>query len=216
VPIGAVRVAHVNASAGLTGVGPEKTRVYWADNTVTQPGWSYAVTGSEVENDQAQGSGDWRLVTVAGSTPPGGSAALPAVAGIAGPSGAPYTANYRYISLDNDGRGQIEVEGLISCNANITAVTPNIAFLTGMRVRGNPISMGQMTRTTFGDTMSIPVELRWVNGVVGGQNGVLVSLYASSGNGASNPYATLGVNGGASAAGTVAWISLGPIVLPHE
>jgi hypothetical protein len=216
VPIGAVRVAHVNASAGLVGTGADKTRVFWADNTVTQPGWSYAVTGLAVENDQAQGSGDWRLVTVAGSTPPGATAALPAVAGIGGPYGAPFTANYRYLTSENDPRGQIEVEGLILCNANITVASPNIAFMNGVRVRGNPITMAQMNRSTLGDDKPIPVQLRWTNGSVGGQNGVLVSLYTNSGAGASNPYATLGVNGGTSPAGVAQWISLGPIVLPHE
>jgi hypothetical protein len=215
VPIGAVRVAHVNAAGGPAGSGSAKTRVAWADGEITQPGVGFAsaTPALRVANDQAQGSGDWRLVTIAGQTGPGMSAIMPAVAGVVGPYGAPYTAYYRYNSLDSDPRGQIEVEGLILLNNNIVG-TQTVAFMAGVNVRGNPISMAQMNRLPDGDAQPIPVQIRWVNQVINGQNGIAIQVIGGSGS-ALNDYATLGPNGGAQAAGAPQWLSLGPTVLPH-
>jgi hypothetical protein len=214
VPPGAVRVAHWNSPQGPVG-NAQKSRVFWGDGTTSQPGTGFAsaTAALRVENDQAQGSGDWRLVTVAGQTAPGMAAAIPAVAGVVGPYAAPYTAFYRYNTIENDPRGQIEIEGLILLNNNIIG-TQTIAFLSGVQVRGQPIYMAQMTRTTSGDAQPIPVQLRFVNQTINGQNGVAVQMFGDSGN-TTNDYATLGPNGGAQAAGTPQWVSLGPLTLPH-
>jgi hypothetical protein len=215
VPPGAVRVAHYNSALGTAGTGVGKSRVVWADNTTTQPGVTFAsaTPALRVQNDQAQGTGDWRLVTVAGQTAPGMTAALPAVAGVSGPYGAPYTAFYRYNTIESDPRGQIELEGLITLGGNIVG-TQTVAFLNGVQVRGQPIYMGQMQRSTSGDAQPIPVQVRFVNLTINGQLGVAIQVYGESGN-TTNDYATLGPNGTGQAAGVAQWLSLGPLTLPH-
>jgi hypothetical protein len=215
IPPGAVRVAHYNGSRGQVTNGEGKARIAWADGTTTQPGFALASTNPvlRVQNDHAQGTGDWRLVTVAGQTAPGMTAAMPAVAGVVGPYAAPFTAFYRYNTIESDPRGQIEIEGLILLNGNIVG-TQTVAFLNGVWVRGQPIYMAQMNRSTSGDAQPIPVQLRFVNQVINGQNGVGIQVYGESGN-TLNDYATLGPNGGAQAAGLPQWLSLGPLTLPH-
>jgi hypothetical protein len=215
IPAGAVRVAHYNGSRGQVTNGEGKARIAWADGTITQPGIALASTtpALRVQNDQAQGSGDWRLLTVAGQTGPGMSAVMPAVAGVVGPYAAPFTAFYRYNTVESDPRGQIELEGLIALNNNIVG-TQNVAFMAGVQVRGQPIYMGQMHRSTSGDAQPIPVQLRFVNSTINGQSGVAIQVYGDSGN-TLNDYATLGPNGGAQAAGVPLWLSVGPLTLPH-
>jgi hypothetical protein len=216
VPAGAVRVAHLNASRGVAGTTDGKARVAWADGTVTQPGSTLAsaTPALRVQNDHAQGTGDWRAVTVAGTTGPGMSAVMPAVAGVVGNYVAPFTANYRYNTIESDPRGQIEIEGIISLNNNV-AGTANIAFMAGVQVRGQPIVMAQMNRQPDTDAQPIPVQLRFINGTVNGQTGVIIQLYGNSGS-AANDYSTLGPNGGAQAAGIPQWVNLGPLTLPHS
>jgi hypothetical protein len=215
VPTGAVRVAHYNGSRGQVTNGDGKVRVAWADGAITQPGIALAsaTPALRVQNDHAQGSGDWRLVTVAGQTAPGMTAALPAVAGVVGAYAAPYTASYRYNTIESDPRGQIELEGLIQLNNNIVG-TQTVAFLNGVQVRGQPIYMGQMQRSTSEDAQPIPVQVRFVNLTINGQLGVAIQVYGESGN-TVNDYATLGPNGTGQAAGVPQWLSLGPLTLPH-
>jgi hypothetical protein len=215
VPTGAVRVAHYNGSRGQVTIGDGKVRVAWADGAITQPGIALAsaTPALRVQNDHAQGSGDWRLVTVAGQTAPGMTAALPAVAGVVGVYAAPYTAFYRYNTVESDPRGQIEVEGLIALNNNIVG-TQTVAFLNGVQVRGQPIYMGQMHRSTSGDAQPIPVQMRFINQTINGQTGVAVQVFGGSGD-TINDYATLGPNGSAQAAGIPQWLSIGPLTLPH-
>jgi hypothetical protein len=215
VPVGAVRIAHYNGSRGQVTSGEGKVRVAWADGTVTQPGIALAsaTPALRVQNDHAQGTGDWRLVTVAGQTAPGMTAALPVVTGVVGGYAAPFTAFYRYNTVENDTRGQIEIEGLISLNGNIVG-TRTVAFLNGVAVRGQPIYMGMMHRSTSGDAQPIPVQMRFINQAINGQTGVAIQVYGESGN-TLNDYATLGPNGGAQAAGIPQWLSLGPLILPH-
>jgi hypothetical protein len=141
------------------------------------------------------------------------TAALPAVAGVVGPYAAPFTAFYRYNTVANDPRGQIEIEGLITLNNNIVG-TQTVAFLNGVQVRGNPIYMAQMMRSTSADAQPIPVQLRFANQTINGQVGVAVQVFGGSGD-TLNDYATLGPNGGAQAAGVPLWLSLGPLTLPH-
>jgi hypothetical protein len=141
------------------------------------------------------------------------SAAMSAVVGVVGSFAAPFTASYRYNTLASDPRGQIEIEGLISLNADSPS-SAVIAFMAGVQVRGNPIVIAQMNRTTFSDDKPIPVQLRYSNTVINGQAGVSIAFYLISGT-AANPYATLGANGGASPAGVPQWISIGPLTLPH-
>jgi hypothetical protein len=138
---------------------------------------------------------------------------MPAVAGVVGPYAAPFTAFYRYNTVESDPRGQIELEGLITLNGNIVG-TQNVAFMTGVQVRGQPIYLAQMNRTTSGDAQPIPVQVRFVNGAINGQSGVVIQVYNDSGN-TVNDYATLGPNGGAQAAGVPQWLSVGPLTLPH-
>jgi hypothetical protein len=139
--------------------------------------------------------------------------ALPIVAGVVGGYAAPYTAFYRYNTVESDTRGQIEIEGLITLNGNIVG-TQTVAFLNGVAVRGQPIYMGQMQRSTSGDAQPIPVQIRFVNQTINGQTGVAIQVYGESGNTA-NDYATLGPNGTGQAAGVPQWLSLGPLTLPH-
>lgn len=212
VPPSAVLIAKMFSVSN--GSGNNKTRVKFADGSYIQPGVSLA-TATFAEYDHAQGSGDWRAVTVAGSTAPAMTAALPAVVGIAGPYGAPYTPRFRYIPLQVEPRGNIELRGLIQLNANVVANSPNIAFIPGVQVEGSPIIMAQLTATALQDSKPIPVQLRFQNTTINGQTGVAIVAWASSFNAAVNPYFTLGLNGGTSPAGTPVWLSLDGIVLPH-
>jgi hypothetical protein len=141
------------------------------------------------------------------------TAPLPVVAGVVGQYGAPFTAFYRYNTLDSDPRGQIEIEGLIKLNNNIVG-TQTVAFLNGVQVRGQPIYMAQMVRSNHSDTQPIPVQVRFINQAINGQNGVAIQVYGGSGD-TLNDYSTLGPNGTAQAAGVPQWLSLGPVTLPH-
>jgi hypothetical protein len=218
-PSAVMVLKYAGAVSSASGIGPAKTRIKFADGTYMQPGYTYPPSlATEFEYDMAQGSGDWRAITVAGGTvaartSPGMTAPMTAVAGVIGNYGAPYSAFFRYLPNDSDPRGQIEIEGLISLDGDV-ANGSVIAFLPGVFVRGNPIQMAQLTASTFADAKNIPVQIRYSNATINGQSGTQV--VAQSGFiGASNPYRTLGANGGASAAGVNQWVSLGPLTLPH-
>jgi hypothetical protein len=209
---------YEGALSGASGNGVAKTRIKFADGTYIQPGNTYPPSiATEFEYDHAQGSGDWRAVTVAGGTAaartsPGMTAPMPAVAGVLGAYSAPYTAFFRYLPNDADPRGQIEIEGILALNGDV-ANNSVIAFMPGVFVRGNPIQMAQLTASTFADDKNIPVQVRYTNATINGQVGI--QIVATAGFTAANPYRTLGANGGASAAGANAWLSLGPLTLPH-
>lgn len=211
IPPSAVLIAKM--FSGPTGSSNSKTRVKFADGSYLQPGIS-AANATFAEYDHAQGSSDWRNVTVAGGTAPGATAALPAVAGIGGNYTAPWTMQFRYLPHPHEPRGQIELKGLILMNGNVIG-SPVIAFIPGVQVYGEPIHTVMIQNTTLGDAKMIPAQVRFQNGSVGGQNGVNVVAFGSSFNPASNPYFTLGNNGGASAAGTSQWVGFDGIILPH-
>jgi hypothetical protein len=215
IPPGAVRVAHYNGSRGQVTSGEGKARIAWADGTITQPGIALASTtpALRVQNDHAQGNGDWRPLVYPGQTGPGMSAAMPAVTGVGGAYSAPYTAFYNYRTVDDDPRGNIHLEGLILLNNNVPA-NGRLAFLPGVSVRGNPIISAPSIASTNGDDKVIPAELRFNNVTVNGSNGVEIQAYTNSLN-AGNIYRTLGANGGAAAAGVPQWVSLSNIILPH-
>jgi hypothetical protein len=218
-PSAVMVLKYEGTGSSASGIGAVKNRIKFADGTYIQPGLSFPPSlALELANDHAQGSGDWRAVTVAGGTvaartAPGMSAPLPAVAGVVGQYGAPFTAFYRYNTLDSDPRGQIEIEGLIQLSGNIVG-TQTVAFLNGVQVRGNPIYMAQMNRSTSADAQPIPVQVRFTNQAINGQNGVAIQVFGGSGDTLNN-YATLGPNGTAQAAGVPQWLSLGPVTLPH-
>jgi hypothetical protein len=214
IPANAVMVLKYEAAAaGTAGTTTAKNRVKFADGTYMQPGMTFpASVAVEAEYDHAQGSGDWRPVTVAGGTAPGMTAALPAIAGVLGNYAAPYSSFFRYLPSDADPRGQIEIEGLLNLNNDI-ADGSVIAFLPGVNVRGLPVHMAHAIASTLGDTKLIPVQIRFDNAIINGSSGVRVIAYF--GFTAANPYRTLGANGGASAAGLLQWVSLGPLTLPH-
>jgi hypothetical protein len=217
-PSAVMVLKYEGALSGASGNGVAKTRIKFADGTYIQPGNTYPPSiATEFEYDHAQGSGDWRAVTVAGGTAaartsPGMTAPMPAVAGVLGAYSAPYTAFFRYLPNDADPRGQIEIEGILALNGDV-ANNSVIAFMPGVFVRGNPIQMAQLTASTFADDKNIPVQVRYTNATINGQVGI--QIVATAGFTAANPYRTLGANGGASAAGANAWLSLGPLTLPH-
>jgi len=219
VPPSAVMVLkYEGAKSTASGIDTAKQRIRFADGTYMQPGYTYPPSlATEFEYDHAQGSGDWRPITVAGGTvaartSPGMTAPMTAVAGVVGAYGAPYTPFFRYLPNDSDPRGQIEIEGLISLNGDV-ANGAVIAFMPGVAVRGNPIQMAQLNASTFGDAKSIPVQIRYTNATINGSTGVQVAAFA--GFTAANPYRTLGANGGTSPAGVNQWLSIGPLTLPH-
>jgi hypothetical protein len=216
VPSGAIMVAkHECALTSFSGSSTAKNRVKFADGTYFQAGRNRpASVAVQAMYDLSHGSAQWRNVTVAGSTPPGGSAIVPAIVGVQGNYGAPYTMQYRQIFLDDDPRGSLEIKGLIQLNANITDNTPIIAFIPGCSVYGNPILTVSIMASTLGDNKMIPAQVRFSNTIIGNQEGVIIQAYLNSFNTASNPYFTLGVNGGASPAGIPQWVSFDNIRLP--
>jgi hypothetical protein len=217
IPTGATLVAMVNSAAGISGSSKSKTRIKFADGTYMQGGCTYAsaTLALRVENDQAQGSGDWRLITVAGQTGAGMNAVMPAIAGVLGNYGAPYTSYYNYQTNADDPRGEIILEGLLLLGTNIAVGSPNIAFMAGVQVRGAPIRSALINASTQGDNTVIHAELRFYNGTQSGQSGTFIQLYSFSGNTAVNPQFTLGLNGGAAPAGVLQWLALDGIRLPH-
>lgn len=215
IPRGAVLIAKYEGTlASAIGTGTAKNRILFADGTYIQAGASSLAAGQiPTLYDEAHGSAEWRNITVAGGTvaqrtSPGNNAPLPAVTGVTGNYTAPYTAQYRNLTLDDDPRGAFEVKGLIELNANVTASSPNIAFIPGVQVYGNPIKTVYAIASTLGDNKLIPVQVRLSNATLGNQNGVYITSYVSSLNTAVNPYFTLGLNGGTSPAGGLNWLSL--------
>jgi hypothetical protein len=217
IPPHAVLIAkHEGSQVAVSPSGLNKTRIKFADGTYIQAGTTNPIsTAVEVENDHAQGSGDWRPVVIAGETGPGMTAAMPAVVGIQGPYSSPWEPRFRYVPLDSDPRGSIQLRGLILMNNNVTATSPNIAFLPGVQVQGNPIVASHVINTTMADSKMIPVQLRFANTTINGSTGVAIQAYSTSFNPAANPYFTLGLNGAASPAGTSLWCTLDNITLAH-
>jgi hypothetical protein len=213
IPMGAVLVAHAEGAVFVGGTSVNKTRVRFVDGTYIQPGSSLAV-GTPTINDHAEGTGDWKSMVVAGQTPPAGTAPVPAVAGVLGNYAAPWTSFYFQRTLDDDPRGELKLEGLLNLGTNITAVTPLIAFMPGVQVRGQPIIPVAVTATTLADSQLIMGELRFINAVVGGQSGIGIYAQSSSFNTTVNPEFTLGTNGNGKAAGALLWVSLNNITIP--
>lgn len=219
IPRGAVLVAKFESTVtiGNAGTTINKNRVLFADGTYIQPGVARPTSiAVSTLYDSSHNSGEWRNITVAGSTPPGGSAILPAVTGVTGNYPAPYNAQFRNLTLNDDPRGAFELKGLIQLNTNITAISGVIGFIPGVQVYGSPIYMVPIVASITTDSKLIPAEIRLVNATLGNQTGVNIVAYASSFNSAVNPYFTLGINGGTSLAGNSMWVSLDNIgVVPH-
>jgi hypothetical protein len=211
IPAGAVLIAKLSGTTGLNGQGQNKTRVLFGDGTYVQPGLTFA-SATPAEYDQAHQTAEWQNVTVAGQTPPGGAVALPTVVGVLGNYPAPYAMQYRKLSLDDDPRGTLQIKGLIQLNASVTGAA-NIAFIPGAQVYGQPVIMGSITSNTLGDPKTMPCQLRLINGGLGSQNGVFIQSGINAMDVNLNPFFTLGVNGGASPAGTPSWVSLGEITV---
>lgn len=211
IPTNAVLIAKVEGAAIFpAGATQNKNRVLFADGTYMQPGAALPTT-TPVQNDHAQGNGDWRALVYPGQTGPGMTAALPAVGGVVGAYGAPYTAFYNYRTLDDDPRGNVHLEGIVNLNGFV-ANGARLAFLPGVQVRGQPILAALANATTLGLDKAIIAQLRFVNATINGSTGVEIIAYGLS---ATNPDFTLGTNGGSSAAGSPQWVSLNGIVLPH-
>jgi hypothetical protein len=210
-PAGAVLVAKREAAInGQIGETINKARVLFADKTYMQPGLALAV-GTPTAFDHAHWSAEWRNVTVAGTTPPAGVSALPAVAGVVGLYGFPYTMQYRNISLDDDPRGHLEIKGLIQLNGNV-AVGANIAFIPGVRAYREPIVACTMMGSTHLDNLLIPAQIRFKPAIVGGQSGVF--MQHAGGMNASNPLLSLGLNGNAGTASIPQWVSCDNVRIP--
>jgi hypothetical protein len=211
-PAGAVLIAkREGAATALGGNTINKNRILFADKTYFQPGYTLAV-GTPTLFDHSHWSAEWRNVTVAGSTPPAGTAALPAVTGVIGNYAAPYTMQYRQISLDDDPRGYVEIKGLISLNGTIAAGS-NLAFIPSATPYNEPIVMCQMVASTHSDGMPIPVSIRFYTATVGGQQGMQMRVAGNSMN-ALNPLLSLGTNGNAGAASTPQWVSCDNVRVP--
>ena len=204
---GAVCVAKLEHNYGMVGTGNQKVRVRWADGQYTQAGISYAVTGNVVEYDHAQGNGDWRNIIVAGQTPRGATAALQAVPGVLGAYAAPYTPQYIYITDPVEPKGTIRLAGLIQMDGFINRANRNIGFIQGLDVRGNPIVSAMAIGGTNGDDKPIMVQLRFTNGVVGSQNGILISVTQTNMSNTAPNW---------SGSGVPQWISLDNIILNHS
>jgi hypothetical protein len=211
-PAGSVLIAkREGAAANPIGNTINKNRILFADKTYFQPGFTLAV-GTPTLFDHSHWSAEWRNVTVAGSTPPAGTAALPAVAGVIGNYGAPYTMQYRQISLDDDPRGYVEIKGLIQLNGNVAA-NSDLAFIPSATPYGEPIVMCQLVASTHSDSMPIPVSIRFFPATVGGQQGMQMRVIANSMN-ALNPLLSLGTNGNAGAASIPQWLSCDNVRIP--
>jgi hypothetical protein len=214
VPSGAVLVAALHGGVNSGGVG--KTRVKFADGTYIQPGFTFAsaTPALRVENDQAQGSGDWRAVTVAGQTGPGMTAPLTAVPGVVGPYPGNFTPFYKYEAIQDDTRGNIKLRGLIQLNAGV-ANNSTIAFVAGVGVIGSPAIAALVGGyTVVSDNAPTFAQLRFANVTVNGQVGIAISVLGGL-NPANSPLMTLGVNGNAAVPGNPTWVSLDNIVLSH-
>ena len=211
IPPSAVLIAKVFAAPNGSGV--DKTRVRFVDGSYIQPGSNFA-GATPTEYDHAQGSGDWRNATVAGSTSPGNTAAMPAVAGVGGNYAAPYTMRYKYAPNTNGPRGKIEVRGLILLNANVLA-NSDIAFLPGVVVDGEPILGLFAAASNANDTKMIPVQIRAFNTTVGTQSGVVFRVQSGGLNTLQNAYFTLGPNGNGAPGGNPLWISFDGVELHH-
>ncbi len=210
IPRNAILLAKYEAANALgIGVTTGKNRVLFMDGTYIQPGYTFPASAAVATlYDLAHNSGEWRNITVAGSTPPGGSAPLPAIAGVLSNYAAPWTAQYRNGTLDDDPRGFVEVKGLITLGTNVTDASPNIAFIPGIQVYGQPIYPVQINASAKGDSHPIMGQVRLVNGTIGNQSGFFIQAFGSSFNTAINPQFTLGLNGNGIAAGALQWVSL--------
>lgn len=196
-------------------IGASKPRVLFADGTYIQPGYARPASAAvAVQNDHAQGTGDWRPLVYPGQTGPGMTAAMPATPGVGGAYSAPWTAFYNYRTTTDAPNGFIHLEGLILLNGSVTG-TQRIAFLPGVNVRGEPIVTVPIQATSSADAKMINGQIRFQNTTINGSTGVQLMAFADSFNAAVNPYFTLGVNGGALAQGTPQWVSLSNIILPH-
>lgn len=217
IPANAMTIASWAANGAQAGASTNKTRIKMGDGTYIQPGVSLQSVGAAVLGDHAQGTtvDDWRNVVVAGQTGPGMSAVMPAVVGVTGPYGAPYTPQYRAISNQLSPRGSVELRGLLALNTNITVGSPIIAFLPGVFVVNNPIVMAQATSSGLQDNQPVPVQLRFSNGTINGSDGTTITAFSGSLNTTINPYFTLAANGNGKAAGALAWVSFDNIILPH-
>jgi hypothetical protein len=170
-PPSAVMIAKAFSNAVGQGVG--KTRIKFADGSYIQPGLSIA-TATFAEYDHAQGSGDWRAITVAGQTPPGATAPVPAVAGVANQSAA-----FHYVVTDSDARGRLELDGYINITANVPDGTM-IGFIPGMYTRSSGQIMTVTARHAGNNAIPGTAFITLNNASVGGQNGVQILLYGMS------------------------------------
>ena len=215
IPRNAVLIAKYEASGSqVASTTINKIRIQFADGTYIQPGIGRPTSAATaVQNDHAQGSGDWRPLVYPGQTGAGMTAPMPAVAGVVGAYGAPYTAFFNYRTLDDDPRGNIHLEGIIQLNGFVAAGA-RLAFMPGVQVRGFPIVPVMMTATTLADAHPIMGQLRFQNATVNGSQGIEILAWGGSFT-AANPLFTLGANGAAQAAGTPSLVSLSNITLPH-
>jgi hypothetical protein len=192
VPPSALMVAKMFSA--FAGNGQTKTRVKFADGSYMQPGLS-AATATLAEYDHAQGSGNWRPITIAGQTGPGMTAAVPAVAGVSQAS-----AEYRYVTTDGDVRGYVEFDGYINVTANVPDGTV-IGFIPGVQTR-NPGQITPVAQRHAGNNTILGYGfVTFTNNTVGGQNGSEILLYGMS---AGNVAAA---NGGANGAAGVVSLS---------
>jgi hypothetical protein len=201
IPCGAVLIAKNHS--GFSGVGADKSRVLFADGTYMQPGLVAAV-GTIAEYDHAQGSGNWRSITVAGSTPPAGTAPLPAVAGVKGGYPGQFTPVFRYEPISATPQGLIRLSGLIELNGSVASGAV-IAFLPGVQAAKINILTTHAIGNISGDQTPVLVSLRTGNATIGGQSGMTLEVLGSL-NTASSNWA---------GKGTPAWITLDGLVVPH-
>ena len=136
-------------------------------------------------------SGIFRAVVTAGQTGPGMTAALPAVTGIANQG-----AVYKYVPVDQDPRGRIELDGYIAVTANIPDAS-QIAFLPGVWTRSSGQLFPVGARHAGNTTVPALAFISFNNVAIAGQTGVNILLYGMSAGNVSAP------NGGANGASGV-------------
>jgi hypothetical protein len=185
IPPSAIVIAKVFSAPSVN--GNNKTRVRFADGSYMQAGGAIAAA-TIAEYDQAQGSGDWRSIVIAGQTPPAASAAVPAVVGVSQSS-----AIYNYVSTSSDPRGRVELEGLINVTGNVPDGTV-IGFIPGIFARSPGQFIPVVQRHGANNVVPGFGFITLTDATIGGQSGSQILLYGMS---ASNVSAQRGGANGA-------------------
>jgi hypothetical protein len=183
-------------------------KVWFCDGQYITGGTQYQV-GVGAEYDHSHFSSEWRDVTIAGGTSPNNTAPLPALSGIVGHYPLD-RLRYRNIYRQGNRVSITELRGIISLTGS-TLPFGSIAFIPGIYVELQKIRVN-IVASTLDELKIIPEMVEALPLTVGTEKGVVIRRLAYSSS-LANPYYTLGVNGGASAVGTLIYMHFDNISL---